>query len=84
VDSPDVLVVAVLRVDVVVLSAAAAASGPLFAGIRESFGEEDVSAFSSGTSTVLWIRAPRPRPRPPRRLVFNGSSCSEWVCDQCR
>lgn len=83
VESPDVSVVAVLRVDVVVVSAAAAAFGPLFAGTGESFGE-DVSAFSSGTSTVLWIRAPRPRPRPPRRLVFNGSSCSEWVCDQCR
>lgn len=82
-DSPDVSVVAVLRVDVVAVSDAAAAFGPLFAGVGESFGEE-ASAFSSGASTVLWIRAPRPRPRPPRRLVFNGSSCSEWVCDQCR
>jgi len=83
VDSPDVPVVAVLRVDVVVVSAAAAAFGLLFVGIGRSFGE-DVSASSSGASTVLCIRAPRPRPRPPRRLVFNGSSCSEWVCDQCR
>lgn len=82
-DSPDVSVVVVLRVDVVVVSDAGAAFGPLFAGVGESFGE-DASAFSSGASTVLWIRAPRPRPRPPRRLVFNGSSCSEWVCDQCR
>ena len=82
-DSPGVSVVAVLRVDVVVASAAAAAFGPLFTGTAESLGEE-ASAFSSGASTVLWIRAPRPRPRPPRRLVFNGSSCSEWVWDQCR
>ena len=81
--SPDASVVGVLRVDIVVVSDAAAAFGPLFAGVGESFGEE-ASAFSSGASTVLWIRAPRPRPRPPRRLVFNGSSCSEWVCDQCR
>ncbi|TFI50488.1 hypothetical protein E4A41_01630 [Micrococcus endophyticus] len=32
---------------------------------------------SSTGSAVLWIRAPRPRPRPPRRLVFNGSSCCD-------
>ena len=82
-DFPDVSVVAVLRVDVMVVFSAALALGPLFAGVGESFGK-GASAFSSGASTVLWIRAPRPRPRPPRRLVFNGSSCSEWVCDQCR
>ena len=53
----------------------ALASRACSAGTRVASSPASVCSISG--SAVLWINAPRPRPRPPRRLVFTGPP-GEW------